>query len=113
MLAQTPVPQEIPQPNPVQPASPLGRLVLKQVPAIGFLAHDLAGTGLPEPLRRPTVGLGLGHVSSVFLVLLGSSGPGWFSLVVSKRSAAARDTAFEMPNAVWNTSPLELGSSWS
>ncbi len=33
--------------------------------------------------------------------------------MVSKRSEAARDTDFDMLNAVWNTSPEELGSSWS
>lgn len=44
--------------------------MLEQMPTIGFLTDDLPGTGAPEPLRRPTVGLGLGHVSSVLLFLL-------------------------------------------
>lgn len=41
------------------------RIVLEQVPTVGLLPDDLAGTGAPEPLRGPAVGLGLGHVSSI------------------------------------------------
>src|SRR6204780_2122009 len=46
----------------IQPSRPLGRLVLEQVAAAGFLTHDLPGTGAPESLRRAAVGLGLGHL---------------------------------------------------
>src|ERR1700734_799185 len=46
----------------VQPSRPLGRLVLQQVAAAGFLTHDLPGTGAPESLGSAAVGLGLGNV---------------------------------------------------
>src|ERR1700741_2273733 len=48
----------------VQPPGSFGRLVLEQVPTIGFLAHDLCGSGAAEPLGRTAVGLGLWHISS-------------------------------------------------
>src|SRR5262249_25650616 len=49
----------------IEPTGALARLVLEQVPTVGFLADDLPGPGAPEPLRRPAVRLGLRHVSSV------------------------------------------------
>src|SRR5215831_9812709 len=45
----------------IEPPGALGRLVLEQVPTIGLLAHDLSGSGQPEPLGSAAVGLRLGH----------------------------------------------------
>src|SRR5581483_7857636 len=42
----------------VEAPGSLGRLVLEQMPPVGLLANDLPGSGAPEPLRRPAVGLG-------------------------------------------------------
>src|SRR5271165_1612859 len=57
--------------TPLQPSRSGARLVLEHVPAIGLLTHDLPGSGAPESFRRPTVGLGLGHMSSVLLYQFG------------------------------------------
>src|SRR5271155_716219 len=57
----------------IQPSRPLGRLVLEQVAATGFLTHDLPGTGAPESLRRAAVGLGLGHLFYVLCSVFISS----------------------------------------
>src|SRR5882757_9330339 len=45
----------------VEATGALARLVLQEVALVGLLAHDLAGSGDAEALRRSAVGLGLGH----------------------------------------------------
>src|SRR5271156_2601090 len=79
----------------IQSSRPLGRLVLEQVPAAGFLTHDLPGAGAPESLRRATVALGLGHLSSVLLYQFGDGsgsllGAGWGVGPLASWAARAR-----------------------
>src|SRR6201999_1376661 len=79
----------------VQPSRPLGGLVLHQVAAVGFLAHDLPSPGATESLRRSAVGLGLGHVSSVLLCQFGDGsgsllGAGWGGGPLASWAARAR-----------------------
>src|SRR5437588_12983700 len=45
------------------PGAP-GGLVFEQMVAVGLPAHDLAAAGDLEALRRPAVGLVLGHLSA-------------------------------------------------
>src|SRR6202041_2254946 len=81
----------------IQPARPLGRLVLQQVAAAGFLTHDLPGAGATESLRRSAVGLGLGHVSSVLRYQFGDGSVSSFGAacrVGPLASSAARARVF-------------------